>query len=613
MDKLGQAKAFLPAFSLLVFLISTNAVAGTGCATLFSTTYPGSQTDDNAGCQTCHERAGGGPFNPYGSDLRANGAAGAGFNCDVVTAEIDFDAALAAVENLDSDNDIGGFSNIDEITAGTQPGWCVFVTGGTCLDTALALPAGDLDPAPANQAPLADAGGPYEGVAGTTLIQFDGSGSTDADNDPLTFDWDFGDGSTASGMMPTHTYAAAGDYQVTLIVDDSTVSSEPSIASAVISEPVINLAPVADPGGPYANEPGVAVQFDGAGSTDPNGDALSYAWDFGDGAMGDSVSPTHVYAADGVYTVTLVVSDGRLDSDASTTTAEIATPPANRAPVADAGGPYTGETGVEIMFDGSRSSDADGDTLTYSWNFGDGSVGTGAMPTHIYSAAGDFTVSLIVNDGEFDSAAVVTVAGITDTVVQSDGQMLYDANCGFCHGDPWDGPAIDGSLSGLRRVAGARSCNIYGSIFGTSVFPDGVPEMQFLQGITEAEIGAMADYLNSKETSGEQRYVTTCAGCHGNDGSGGRSGEDVRGESAGETWEAIHEESEMRYMACMPRADINIIADFLKGFDDDFDDDDDRRDDDDGDGGGSTGMISLLILGLLGLRARKATVTAGRR
>ena len=190
MDKLGQAKAFLPAFSLLVFFISTNAVAGTGCATLFSTTYPGSQTDDNAGCQTCHERAGGGPFNPYGSDLRANGAAGAGFNCDVVTAEIDFDAALAAVENLDSDNDNGGFSNIDEITAGTQPGWCVFVAGGTCLETALALPAGDLDPAPANQAPLADAGGPYEGVAGTTLIQFDGSGSTDADNDPLTFDWE---------------------------------------------------------------------------------------------------------------------------------------------------------------------------------------------------------------------------------------------------------------------------------------------------------------------------------------------------------------------------------------------------------------------------------------
>ena len=65
--------------------------------------------------------------------------------------------------------------------------------------------------------------------------------------------------------------------------------------------------------------------------------------------------------------------------------------------------------------------------------------------------------------------------------------------------------------------------------------------MQFLQGLTEAEIYAIAEYLNSEETSGEQRYVTTCAGCHGNNGAGGRTGEDVHGESAEETWEAISE------------------------------------------------------------------------
>ncbi len=142
-------------------------------------------------------------------------------------------------------------------------------------------------------------------------------------------------------------------------------------------------------------------------------------------------------------------------------------------------------------------------------------------------------------------------------------------------------------LSGLRRVAGARSCNIYGSIFGTSVFPNGVPEMQFLQGLTEEEIVALAEFLNSEETTGEQRYVTTCAGCHGDTGAGGRVDEDVHGDSAEETFEAIEEDEEMHYLACMPESDIFSIAEYLMGMDDDHDDDgvsDDEDSDDDNDG-----------------------------
>ena len=74
-------------------LLTFDAHAGSGCATLFSNTYPASLTEDNAGGQTSHDTAGGGPLNLYGADLRANGAAGAGFNCSVG----DFAAALVAV------------------------------------------------------------------------------------------------------------------------------------------------------------------------------------------------------------------------------------------------------------------------------------------------------------------------------------------------------------------------------------------------------------------------------------------------------------------------------------------------------------------------------------
>jgi mono/diheme cytochrome c family protein len=334
------------------------------------------------------------------------------------------------------------------------------------------------------------------------------------------------------------------------------------------------------------------VVFDGSGSGDPENDALDYAWDFGDDiGTGTGVAPTYVYPAAGSYTVTLVVSDASSSSDPATASVEISAPVVNLQPVADPGGPYTGEPGVAVAFDGSGSSDPNGDALTWSWEFGDGAMGSGPTPSHAYAAAGEYTVSLTVNDGQLDSLIATTTAIIATPPVDSAppgaGDSLYAAYCVSCHADPWDGPAIDDALAGKRRVAGARTCNIEGSIFGTSVFPDGAPGMQFLQMLTDDDIRSLAEYLNSEPTSGERRYVSTCAGCHGDTGEGGRVDEDVHGDSAHETWEAIWDESEMRYLACMPEDDIGAIADYLAGQDDDYDRDgigDDEDDDDDNDG-----------------------------
>ena len=582
----GNRYLLVPVVLAAALFASEGAYAWESCLQIFSGKYIDSRTDDvyaeppveTRACQVCHQTTSGGPFNDYGRDLLDNGASGAGFDC----AGVDFEQALVNVEAMDSDGE--GNSNFDEIDASTQPGWCA---GGVSAGCAASPPNVPLDPMPANRPPVADAGGPYTGEAGTTLIQFDGSGSRDQDGDTLSFEWEFGDGATATDMMPTHTYAAAGNYEVRLVVGDGRASNA-AVTSAAISAPPINIAPVADPGGPYAGQPGQPLTFDGSRSADPNGDRLNYSWSFGDSATGSDVNPTHTYTAAGNYTVTLTVDDGQLGSEPVTTTAEIAIPPANRAPTADPGGPYSGDTGAAIRFDGSGSGDPDGDALTYLWDFGDETTGTGATPTHDYAIAGVYEVSLVVNDGEFDSAAATTRVEVVDRVAdQPGGAALYDSNCGACHGDPWGGQAVEDMLPGLRRVAGARSCNIDGSIFGTSVFPNGVPEMQFLQGLAEADIEAIAEYLNSRDASGEQRYVTTCAGCHGDNGAGGRVDEDVHGDSAEETWEAIYDEDEMAYLACMPREDIDAIADFLGGYDDDYDDDgidDDEDRDDDGDG-----------------------------
>ncbi|HWN82487.1 MAG TPA: PKD domain-containing protein, partial [Candidatus Udaeobacter sp.] len=71
----------------------------------------------------------------------------------------------------------------------------------------------------------------------------------------------------------------------------------------------------------------------------------------------------------------------------------------NLPPVAVAGGPYCGAPLVPVAFDGSGSSDANGDSLNYQWSFGDGASATGATPTHTYASPGSYPVILTVSDG----------------------------------------------------------------------------------------------------------------------------------------------------------------------------------------------------------------------
>jgi PKD repeat protein len=407
---------FSAALAVVAALVPASQVyAFGGILSTFNSTYPGSSSGANAGCQLCHGSSTS-TWNEYGWGLRQNGQ------------------NFAALEGLPSVNINGGTTMLDEINASTQPGWTtgannnLYNSGG--LITSTQSPPGGigtLDPA-ANVPPMADANGPYNGTAGLP-VTFDGSGSTDSDGTIVAYDWDFGDGNTGTGVSPTHTYAAAGTYTVTLTVTDDGGATDSATSTAnIVAAPE---DPIADPNGPYTGTEGVALTLDGSGSFDPDGGAITaYDWDFGDGTTGTGVSPTHTYAAAGTYTVTLTVVDdeGAISAPVSTT-ATIDPAPANLPPTSDPNGPYTGTAGQPVSFDGSGSSDPDGSIVTYDWDFGDGNTGTGVSPTHTYAAPGSYLVTLTVTDDgtPAESATTTTTATIEEAGAVCEGLNISRA------------------------------------------------------------------------------------------------------------------------------------------------------------------------------------------
>ncbi len=138
----------------------------------------------------------------------------------------------------------------------------------------------------------------------------------------------------------------------------------------------------------------------------------------------------------------------------------------NTTPVADPGGPYLGAINTAIAFDGRASSDADGDDLTYTWDFGDGATGTGASPSHSYAAAGIYDVCLTVNDGQAGSDLACTLA------------VAYDPSGGFVTGGGWiNSPA--GAYVPDPSLAGKATFGFVAKYKKGASVPEGNTEFQF--------------------------------------------------------------------------------------------------------------------------------------
>jgi probable HAF family extracellular repeat protein len=141
-------------------------------------------------------------------------------------------------------------------------------------------------------------------------------------------------------------------------------------AEAISITPPANRAPVADPAGPYTGREGVAVTFDGGHSSDPDGEALAYAWDFGDGGTSTEMRPSHSYADNGSFTVSLIVTDARgASSTAATTTAKVA----NVAPSGTFNAPTAAPENAKLTLSILPVIDpGSADVIQYAFDCGDG-------------------------------------------------------------------------------------------------------------------------------------------------------------------------------------------------------------------------------------------------
>jgi PKD repeat protein/archaellum component FlaF (FlaF/FlaG flagellin family) len=250
------------------------------------------------------------------------------------------------------------------------------------------------------------------------LINFDASASYDSDGTITSYNWDFGDGNTATGITVSHTYSDNGSYSVTLTVTDNSGATD----SADATKTIINRPPVASftetAETVNTDEP---ITFDASDSSDPDGSIVNYSWDFGDGATGTGVSVQHAYSQEGTYTVTLTVTD----DDGATDTTSATKTVLNRIPIASfTESAETVSIGETIHFNASESYDPDGTIVSYSWDFGDGNTATGFEVDHAYEDDGIYTVTLTVidDDGATGSATA------TKTVLNQPPLPLFTMN-----------------------------------------------------------------------------------------------------------------------------------------------------------------------------------------
>jgi PKD repeat protein len=242
-------------------------------------------------------------------------------------------------------------------------------------------------------------------VAVTTpgsTVSFNGTATAPDSGGSITgLSWNFGDPSSANNTStatnPSHLFANAGTYTVTLTAtDDLGVTTQATATVKVDAPPTASFSASATTATPAT--PGTAVSFNASASSDSVGTITNYSWSFGDGSSDlNETTPTdtHTYATRGNYTVQLTVTNDDGQTAQSTQTVTVDDPPtASVTPSATVSTPSS-----PVSFTSTAASpDAGGSISTYNWSFGDNTSASVQNPSHTYTSPGVYTVTLTVTD-----------------------------------------------------------------------------------------------------------------------------------------------------------------------------------------------------------------------
>ncbi|MEO8680846.1 MAG: PKD domain-containing protein [Vicinamibacterales bacterium] len=214
--------------------------------------------------------------------------------------------------------------------------------------------------------------------------------------------WDFGDGTTGSGLITTHQFRSSGSKVVTLAVVDAAgfrASTFQTIAVGAAAPPT-PLFTVSPTGGVSV---GQDVFFNATASKPAPGRTITgYSWAFGDGDSASGVTTSHRYRASGSYLPVLTVTDevgGTAQLAGSAITVTLGTPVAALTFL-----PASPKPGQTVVFDAGTSTAAAGSTIvSYTFTYGDGSPaesGAIAQQSHVYGAVGSFVATVTVTDSQ---------------------------------------------------------------------------------------------------------------------------------------------------------------------------------------------------------------------
>lgn len=277
-----------------------------------------------------------------------------------------------------------------------------------------------------NNPPTANAGGPYAAVEGTPVTL--AATATDADGDALTESWNIawtGSPGTSCSATGTTTLAPAVTCNdnalvtATLSVNDGVNPVVTSVANVTVGNVAPTLGALVSPVGAVAlgASSAVSVPFTDPGANDTHtstitwGDTTSSAGAVTESGGNGTASGSHVYAASGVYTVTVTVKDDDLGTVSASTQVAV-----NGPPTADAGGPYNGSEGLPVGLVGT-AVDPENDTLSTNWSFTPSGLDAGGTCDAVGAAS--LIPSITCTDDAVVAAGLTASDGINPAVSSS--------------------------------------------------------------------------------------------------------------------------------------------------------------------------------------------------